>query len=99
MKDLAGLRLAWVRGLQVLQKAEKALPSYANLGWDDVRKVKVGGWAGSINGIISGDINATITAYQSTFMLKMDASSRGVVHPPVLFDNEGGWNNIRTIVP
>jgi len=99
MADLKGKRVAWVRGSPALQKASEALLSYANLGWGDVEKVEVGGWAASINGIIDGDIDAAITASQSTFMLKMDASPRGVIHPAVPFDNEAGWKNIQSVVP
>ena len=99
MADLKGKRVAWVRGSPALQLAAAALLGYANLGWDDVEKVEVGGWAASINGIIDGDIDAAITASNSTFMLKMDASPRGVIHPPVPHADADGWNRLQSTVP
>lgn len=99
MKGLKGKRVAWVRGSPALQKAAQALLSYANLGWDDVTKVEVGGWAASINGIIDGDIDAAITASNSTFMLKMDASPRGVIHPPTPHADADAWKRLQSIVP
>jgi TRAP transporter TAXI family solute receptor len=99
MGDLKGKRVAWVRGSPALNKAAEALLSFANLGWDDVTKVEVGGWAASINGIIDGDLDAAITASQSTFMLKMDASPRGVIHPATPFANKDGWARVQKLVP
>lgn len=99
MADLKGKRVAWVRGSPALQLAAQSLLSFANLSWDDVQKVEVGGWAASINGIIDGDIDAAITASQSTFMLKMDASPRGVIHPATPFDNKEGWARLQGHVP
>ena len=99
MADLKGKRVAFVRGSPALQLAVSALLSYADLTWDDVEKVEVGGWAASINGIIDGDIDAAISASNSTFMLKMDASPRGVIHPPVPFADEAGWMRLQSTVP
>lgn len=69
--DLKGKRVAWVRGAPALQKAAEALLAFGSLGWADVQKVEVGGWGDSINGIIDGNIDAAITASQSTFMLNV----------------------------
>ena len=44
-------------------------------------------------------IAAAITAPQSTFMLKMDASPRGVYHPPIPHGDQAGWDRIQKIVP
>ncbi len=99
MADLKGKRVAWVRGSPALQKATESLLSFAALKLDDVELVEVGGWAASINGIINGEIDAAITATQSTFMLKMEASPRGVYHPPMPFADEEGWQRVQKLVP
>ena len=99
MADLKGKRVAWVRGSPALQKATEALLAFSNVSLDDVQKVQVGGWAASINGIINGDIDAAITATQSTFMLKMEASPRGVYHPPLPHADKAGWDRVQKIVP
>ena len=99
MGDLKGKRVAWVRGSPALQKATKALLGFANLTLNDVQKVEVGGWGASINGIIDGNIDAAITSTGSTFMLKMDASPRGVTHPPMPHNDKDGWANVQKLVP
>ncbi|MGI9426878.1 MAG: TAXI family TRAP transporter solute-binding subunit [Hyphomicrobiaceae bacterium] len=99
MADLKGKRVAWVRGSPALQKATEALLAFANLTLDDVNRIEVGGWAASINGIINGDIDAAISATQSTFMLKMEASPRGVTHPPMPHSDKAGWARTQQLVP
>ncbi len=99
MADLKGKRVAWVRGAPALQKAAEALLGFADLTWNDVQKVEVGGWGDSINGIIDGNIDAAITASQSTFMLKADAAPRGIIHPPTPHADKAGWARIQKIVP
>ncbi|MEQ9124976.1 MAG: TAXI family TRAP transporter solute-binding subunit [Alphaproteobacteria bacterium] len=99
MADLKGKRIGWVRGSPALQKAAESLLAFANVSLDEVQLVEIGGWAASINGIIDGDIDASITATQSTFMLKMEASPRGVMHPPLPHDNAEGWARVQKIVP
>jgi len=99
MAHLKGKRIGWVRGSPALQKAVEALLGFANLTTDDVDLVEVGGWAASINGIIDGDIDASITSSSSTFMKKMEASPRGVIHPPMPHADTDGWARIQKVVP
>lgn len=99
MADLKGKRVAWVRGSPALQKATESLLAFANVSLEDVQKVEVGGWAASINGIINGDIDAAITSTGSTFMLKMDASPRGVYHPTIPHSDTDGWSRLQGVVP
>ncbi len=99
MADLKGKRIGWVRGSPALQKAVEALLGFANLTTGDVQLVEVGGWAASINGIIDGDIDASITSSSSTFMKKMEASPRGVTHPPLPHDDAEGWARVQKVVP
>ena len=99
MADLKGKRIGWVRGSPALQKAVEALLGFANLTVNDVQLVEVGGWAASINGIIDGDIDASITSSSSTFMKKMEASPRGVIHPPLPHSDSEGWARVQKVVP
>ena len=99
LADLKGKRIGWVRGSPALQKAVEALLGFASLTTNDVQLVEVGGWAASINGIIDGDIDASITSSSSTFMKKMEASPRGVIHPPLPHADKEGWARVQKVVP
>lgn len=99
MADLRGKRVAWVRGAPALNMAVKAMLAFADLTWDDVERFEVGGFGSSIDGIISGDLDAAEAATFSTFMVKMEASPRGLYHPPAPHGDDAGWTRLKQTVP
>ena len=99
MADMKGKRVAWIRGSPFLQMATEGLLAFANLSMDDVKKVEVGGWQASIDGIVNGDIDATIVITNSPGVLKIQASPRGATHPPLPLADEAGWKRLRTFLP
>ncbi len=99
LADLAGKRVAWVRGAPALNKAAESLLAFAELGWDDVVPVEVGGFGASIDSIIAGDIDAAVSGTFSTYMVKMEAAPRGLYHPPAPHDDSEGWQRVNQTVP
>lgn len=99
MADLKGKRVAWVRGAPALNKAVESMLAFADLGWSDVEIVEVGGYGASIDGIIAGDIDAAEAATFSTTMVKMEASPRGLHHPPAPHADKAGWGRLKQTVP
>jgi len=99
LADLKGKRVAWVRGAPALNKAVESMLAFAGLTWNDVEQVEVGGFGSSIDGIIAGDIDAAESATFSTYMVKMEASPRGLYHPPSPHDDTAGWERIKQTVP
>lgn len=99
LADLKGKRIARVRGAPALNKAAESLLAFAGLTWDDVEAVEVGGAGSSIDAIISDDLDAAVSATFSTFMVKMEASPRGLYHPPSPHDDTAGWERINKTVP
>ena len=59
--DLAGKRLAYLRGDDALNKAAEAYLAFAGLTWDDVERVDFPGYNAAFDGIISGRADAAIT--------------------------------------
>lgn len=99
LADLAGKRVAWVRGAPALNKAVESMLAFGGLGWDDVEAVEVGGFGASIDGIIADDIDAAESATFSTYMVKMEAAPRGLHHPPAPHDDAAGWARLKQTVP
>lgn len=99
MADLKGKRVAWVRGAPALNQAVKAMLAYANLTWDDVKKVEVGGYGASVDGLINNDLDAFLGATFSSTMLKVEASPRGLYHPPAPHLDAEGWKRLNNVVP
>ena len=99
LADLKGKRVAWVRGAPALNKAVESMLAFADLTWADVERVEVGGYGSSIDGIIAGDIDAAEAATFSTYMVKMEASPRGLYHPPSPHNDQAGWERLNQTVP
>jgi len=99
MADLKGKRVSWVQGAPALNKAVEAMLAHAGLTWDDVEKVQVGGYGASIDSIINGDNDAAEGATFSTSMVKLEASPRGLMHPPQPHADTEGWKRLNAVVP
>ncbi len=76
--DLRGKRVTWVQGAPSLNNASTALMSYANLGWDDVTIVEVGGYNASIEAVVNDRADAAGGACNSPPWLRLEASPRGL---------------------
>ena len=99
LADMKGKRVAWVRGAPALNQAMKAMLAHANLTWNDVEKVEVGGYGASVDGLINNDLDAFLGATFSSTMLKVEASPRGLYHPPAPHTDAKGWTRLNKVVP
>jgi len=99
LEDLRGKRVAWVKGGSSLNLSSTAILAFAGLGWDDVRKVEVGGYAASLDGIVENRIDAAFTVTTAGFATKIAASPRGGFWPPMLADDKEGWERLKKVGP
>ena len=99
IEDIRGKRVTWVQGAPSLNNASTALMSYANITWDDVIKVEVGGYNASIEAVVNDRADVVGGACNSPPFLRLEASPRGmrfVTFPP---DNTEGVNRVRSRLP
>ncbi|UCG98623.1 MAG: ABC transporter substrate-binding protein, partial [Burkholderiales bacterium] len=54
--DLKGKRVAWVIGAPSLNQNITAILAFANLTWDDVKKVEFGGFGPAMDGIVNNQV-------------------------------------------
>jgi TRAP transporter TAXI family solute receptor len=76
--DVAGKRVTFVQGAPSLNNATAALLSYANLTWDDVTPVEVGGYNASIDAVLNNRADVVGGACNSPPFLRIEASPRGL---------------------
>ncbi len=76
--DLRGKRVVYVQGSPSLNLATQALLSYANLTWDDVRQIDVGGYPAGIEAVVSGRADVFGTSCHSPVLLRVENAPRGV---------------------
>ncbi len=76
--DVKGKRVTFVQGAPSLNNATAALLSYANLSWDDVTPVEVGGYNASIDAVLNNRADVVGGACNSPPFLRIEASPRGL---------------------
>ena len=98
-QDLAGKRVAWVKGAPALNVNVTAYLAFAGLSWDDVEQVEFGGFGDSWTGLINGQVDAAFAATNSGRTYELEASPRGLHWPPLPHDDEAGWERLRNVAP
>jgi TRAP transporter TAXI family solute receptor len=97
--DLEGKRVTFVQGAPSLNNATAALLSYANLTWDDVIRVEVGGYNASIDAILNNRADAAGGACNSPPFLRVEASPRGLKFPALPHNDAEAIARVRQRLP
>ncbi len=97
--DVAGKRMTFVQGAPSLNNATAALLSYAELTWDDVIPVEVGGYNASIDAVLNNRADVVGGACNSAPFLRIEASPRGIRIPALPHDNPEGVARVRARLP
>lgn len=97
--DMAGKRMTFVQGAPSLNNATAALLSYANLTWDDVTPVEVGGYNASIDAVLNNRADAAGGACNSPPFLRIEASPRGLHWPEFPHDDPEAVARVRARLP
>ncbi|MBW6391778.1 TAXI family TRAP transporter solute-binding subunit [Billgrantia antri] len=97
--DLAGKRIAYIRGDDALNKGTEAYLAFGGLTWDDVERVDYPGYARSFDGIIAGDVDASFTTTVTPPAQQLASSPRGISWPVLDPDDAEGWERMLAIAP
>ena len=97
--DLKGKRVAWVIGSPSLNQNITAILAFANLTWDDVKKVEFGGFGAAMDGVISGQADAAFTSSISGKAYQLAKSPRGIVYPVISHADKAGWERMNRTAP
>ena len=97
--DLKGKRVAWVIGAPSLNHNITAILAFANLTWDDVRKVEFGGFGAAMDGIVNNQVDAAFTSSISGKAYQIAKSPRGLVYPVISHKDKEGWKRLNAVAP
>lgn len=97
--DLAGKRVAYIRGDDALNKGTEAYLAFGGLTWDDVERVDYPGYARSFDGIIAGDVDASFTTTVTPPAQQLASSPRGISWPVLDPDDTEGWERMLAVAP
>jgi TRAP transporter TAXI family solute receptor len=97
--DLKGKRVAWVIGAPSLNQNITALLAFANLTWNDVKKVEFGGFGQAMDAIIANQVDAAFSSTISGQAYKIASSPRGIRYPIFAHSDKEGWARVNKIAP
>lgn len=97
--DLKGKRVAWVIGAPSLNQNITAILAFANLTWDDVKRVDFGGFGAAMDGVINGQADAAFTSSISGKAYQLAKSPRGIVYPVISHADKAGWERMNKTAP
>jgi TRAP transporter TAXI family solute receptor len=97
--DLKGKRVAWVIGAPSLNQNITAILAFANLSWDDVKRVDFGGFGAAMDGVINGQADAAFTSSISGKAYQLAKSPRGIVYPVISHADKAGWERMNKTAP
>lgn len=97
--DLKGKRVAWVIGAPSLNQNITAILAFANLTWDDVKRVDFGGFGAAMDGVINGQADVAFTSSISGKAYQLAKSPRGIVYPVISHQDKAGWERMGKTAP
>jgi TRAP transporter TAXI family solute receptor len=97
--DLKGKRVAWVIGAPSLNQNITAILAFANLTWDDVKRVDFGGYGAALNGLINGQVDAAFSSSIAGPAYQLAKSPRGLVYPVISHSDKAGWERMTKTAP
>jgi len=99
LRDLKGKRVAWIPGAPTLNVKTTAFLAFADLTWNDVRKVEFSSYASSLRALINGTVDTANASTTASIMYELETCPRGVYWPPVPPDDKTGWKRMQKIAP
>jgi len=99
LADLKGKRVAWVVGAPALNQNITALLAFANLTWNDVKRVEFGGFGAAWNGMLNGQVDAAFASSISGQCYQLEKSPRGIRYPVIPRNDKEGWKRLKAIAP
>ena len=97
--DFKGKRVAWVLGAPSLNQNITALLAFANLTWNDVKKVEFGGFGQAMDAIIANQVDAAFSSTISGQAYKIASSPRGIRYPTFAHNDKEGWARVNKVAP
>ena len=97
--DMKGKRVAWVIGAPSLNQNITAILAFANLTWNDVKKVEFGGFGAALDGLINNQADVAFTSSISGKAYQLAKSPRGANYPIIAHSDKEGWKRLQALAP
>jgi uncharacterized protein len=97
--DLKGKRLPDIKGNATVMREIDAILSFAELSWDDVKRVPVGGFGAAMQAVIDGDVDASLGSIFSPKIKELASGPHGCRFLEMPASNLEGWKRAQEKLP
>ncbi|MDL2268697.1 TAXI family TRAP transporter solute-binding subunit [Desulfosarcina sp. OttesenSCG-928-A07] len=99
VKDLKGKRVAWIVGNPSTNIKLTGILAFANLTWDDVKKVEFPSYSDGLKALVQGNVDAAGASPTASILYELESSSQGIFFPQLDPHDEAGWQRLRVYAP
>ncbi len=97
--DLKGKRLFWIPGSPAMNVTNTAFLAFANLTWNDIKKVEYPSYGAALKGIIEGTNDGGFSTGTGAALYELESSRRGVWWPEFPASDKEGWKRLQAVAP
>ncbi|MFC7368500.1 TAXI family TRAP transporter solute-binding subunit [Vreelandella zhaodongensis] len=97
--DLAGKRIAYIRGDDAVNKGTEAMLAYGGLTWNDVERIDFPGHSRAFDAIIAGQADATFSSTLAPPAVRLASSPRGITWPVLDPQEQEAWERVKAVAP
>lgn len=99
VKDLKGMRVAWVVGNPSVNAKTTGILAYGNLTWNDVEKIDFPSYSDSLKALIQGNTDAAGGSPTASVLYELESSANGINYLEMPPENVEGWKRLQKITP
>jgi TRAP transporter TAXI family solute receptor len=96
--DMKGKKIIQIKGFPGMNLYYNGLMAYANLTWDDVKKIWVPSYGAGMKAILEGKADVAYAGTSSPGVLELEASPYGIRWLPMPAEDIDAWKRLRKIV-
>jgi uncharacterized protein len=97
--DLKGKRMFWIAGSPAMNVTNTAFLAFANLTWNDVKKVEYPSFGAAAKGMVEGSCDAGFNTATNPTLYELEASRRGIWWPEFPPTDKEGWKRLQAVAP
>ncbi len=97
--DFKGKRMYWIIGSPAMNVTNTAFLAFANLTWDDVKKVEYPSFGSAARGLVEGTNDGGFNTGTNPTLYELETSRRGLWWPEFPASDKEGWKRLKAVAP
>jgi TRAP transporter TAXI family solute receptor len=97
--DQKGKRIFWIPGAPAFNVTNTCLLAFANLTWNDVKKVEFPSYGKALKGLVEGTCDGGFSTGTAATLYELESSRRGIWWPEFPASDVEGWKRLQSVAP